>query len=235
MTSGLVAAFTALTVLAVAAALRPVRRRTPPGTPPGDGDGETVRSRLTRRFERASARQRRRREPGPADVAVWCDELARDLRGGSTLRHTLTTVIPRDGTTAARTEALRLALERARPIDDATAMTLGAGAHLDLALAVIAATSEVGGSAAAAIDRVGATLRQRAADQAERRVHAAQARLSAHVMTAVPLSMLGLLLATDHDVRTVMATPVGATCLIAGLTLNGGGWWWMRRIVGRPT
>ena len=100
-----------------------------------------------------------------------------------------------------------------------------------IVLTVIAAASEVGGSAAAAIDRVAATLRQRAADQAERRVQAAQARLSAHVMTAVPLSMLGLLLATDDDVRVVIITPVGATCLVAGLTLNTGGWLWMRHIV----
>jgi tight adherence protein B len=88
----------------------------------------------------------------------------------------------------------------------------------------------VSGSAAA-IDRVAATLRQRAADRAERRVQAAQARLSAHVMTAVPLSMLGLLLATDGDVRAVTTTPIGATCLVTGLALNAIGWTWMRHIV----
>jgi Flp pilus assembly protein TadB len=53
-------------------------------------------------------------------------------------------------------------------------------------------------------------------------------------MTAVPLSMLGLLLATDDDVRVVMTTPVGATCLVAGLTLNASGWMWMRHIVEGP-
>ena len=228
MTTRLVAAATVLAVVVVAWALRPVRRRTPGRARRGHDDASR---RLTDRIERARARRRRRGGPGADEVAAWCDDLAGDLRSGSTLRHALTTVIPGDDTTATRTVPFRLALERARPIADATAMTGSPGPHLDLALAVIAATSEVGGSAAAAIDRVAATLRQRAADQAERRVHAAQARLSAHVMTAVPLSMLGLLLATDGDVRHVMTTAVGATCLVAGLTLNAAGWMWMRHIV----
>ena len=229
MTSGLVAVIAVSAVVVVGWALRPIRRRTPDRTRPDDGDDASWRP--TDRIERARARRRRRGDPGADEVAAWCDELAGDLRGGSTLRHALTTVIPGDDTTATRTEPLRLALERARPIADATAMTSSPGPHLHLALTVIAATSEVGGSAAAAIDRVAATLRRRAADQAERRVQAAQARLSAHVMTAVPLSMLGLLLATDGDVRVVMTTPVGATCLVAGLTLNASGWMWMRHIV----
>ena len=227
MTVGLVAVLAVAVVGVVGSVLRPIRRRSPDPTRPGDD----VNWRPTDRIERAKARRRRRGDPRADAVAAWCDELARDLRGGSTLRHALTTVIPGDDTTATRTDPLRLALERASPIGDATAMTSGPGPHLHLALAVITATSEVGGSAAAAIDRVAATLRQRSADQAERRVQAAQARLSAHVMTAVPLSMLGLLLATDGDVRVVMTTPVGATCLVAGLTLNAGGWMWMRHIV----
>ena len=226
MTTGLVAAITVFGVMVVGCAVRPVRRRTPDSTRRGDDDAGRW---LTDRIERA--RRRRRGDPGADEVAAWCDDLASDLRSGSTLRHALIAVIPGDDTTATRTVPLRLALERARPIADATAMTSSPGPHLHLAVAVIAATSEVGGSAAAAIDRVAATLRQRAADQAERRVQSAQARLSAHVMTAVPLSMLGLLLATDDDVRVVMATPVGATCLVAGLALNAAGWMWMRHIV----
>lgn len=232
MTTGLVAAIALIAVVLVGWAERPIRRRTPDPTRPVGGDNASWR--LTDRIERARARRRHRNDPGADEVASWCDELAGDLRGGSTLRHALTTVIPGDDSTATRTEPLRLALERARSIAGATAMTGRPGPHLHLALVVIAATSEVGGSAAAAIDRAAATLRRRAADQAERRVQAAQARLSAHVMTAVPLSMLGLLLATDDDVRVVMATPVGATCLVAGLTLNASGWMWMRHIVEGP-
>ena len=75
-------------------------------------------------------------------------------------------------------------------------------------------------------------LRQRAADLDERSAQAAQARLSTHVMTAVPLLMLAALVATDGDVRSVVTSPTGAACIAAGLTLNAAGWWWMNRIVG---
>jgi tight adherence protein B len=231
MTPGSIAAVIVFAVLVVGSALQPVRRRTPEPTRPSSRD--VGRRGLTDRIEDATARGRR--APGPDEAAAWCDALARDLRGGSTLRHALATVIPGDGTTATRTEPLRLALDRGRSIADATATIGDPGTHLHLALAVIAAASDVGGSTAPAIDRVATTLRQRAADRAERRAQAAQARLSAHVMTAVPLSMLGLLLATDDDVRAVTTTQAGATCLVAGLALNAGGWWWMRRIVESPS
>lgn len=174
--------------------------------------------------------RRVRREPGAAAVAAWCDDLARELRSGTTLRQALTNVVPDDASTSACTAPLRLGLQRARPIEQA--LTGDVGAHLQLAVAVIVAAAEVGGSAAPAIDRVAATLRQRAADRDERRVQAAQARLSAHVMTAVPVVMLALLVVSDGDVRTTLATPVGGACVVVGLTLNVVGWLWMRRIVG---
>ena len=225
----------ALGVLVVAGALRPVSARTvepaprlhqgsdPWCNPPG----ATLRSVVVDRWNG----RRAVREPGAAAVAAWCDDLARELRSGTTLRQTLASVVPDDATTSACTAPLRLGLQRARPIDEALAGDVG-GAHLQLAFAVIVAAAEVGGSAAPAIDRVAATLRQRAADRDERRVQAAQARLSAHVMTAVPLVMLALLVVSDGDVRTTLATPAGGACVVAGLTLNAIGWLWMRRIVG---
>jgi Flp pilus assembly protein TadB len=78
-------------------------------------------------------------------------------------------------------------------------------------------------------------LRQRAADLDERSAQAASARLSTHVMTAVPLAMLAVLTATDDDVRAVTVAPVGAACIASGLILNALGWWWMRRIVRSST
>ena len=38
--------------------------------------------------------------------------------------------------------------------------------------------------------------------------------------------------ASDADVRAVLATPAGAACVATGLALNSSGWFWMRRIVG---
>lgn len=214
-------------ITAIAIALRPTAKRTP-APPPSSPIPAGRASRLRIRW----AERRPVRSPDATAVAAWCDDLARELRSGTTLRQALTSVAPADAATDSWTAPWRLGLERAQRIDG---VVEGAGAHLQLAIAVIAAAAEAGGSAAPAIDRVAATLRQRAADRDERRAQAAQARLSAHVMTAVPLVMLGLLVLSDHDVRAVLATPAGAGCVAAGLALNASGWFWMRRVVGAPT
>lgn len=210
-------------VIVAGATLRPIDHRAPVARPNGRGVGVLA---------RVAGHRRRRRAAGARAVAAWCDELARELRGGSTLRRALSTTVPADDAVADRTAPLRLGLDRALTVADATARVVDPGPHLRLALAVIVATSDVGGSAAEAIDRVAGTLRQRATDHDERRVQAAQARLSAHVMTAVPLAMLALLVASDDDVRAVLRTPGGAACVLGGLVLNGSGWFWMRHIVG---
>lgn len=176
----------------------------------------------------------RRRPPQPRAVAAWCDDIGRRVRSGSTLRDAVT-VLPIDGATEQATAPLRLAIERGLSIDAAVDRVDGSGPHLRLALAVIATTSRIGGPSAASIDRTAMLLRQRAADLDERATQAAQARLSSHVMTAVPLLMLALLVTTDDEVRSVATSPIGAACIGAGLALNAIGWWWMRRIVGAPT
>ncbi len=127
-----------------------------------------------------------------------------------------------------------MAIERGLSISESIARVDEPGDHLRLALDVLATTSRIGGPSAASIDRTAALLRQRAADLDDRSLHAAQARLSTHVMTAVPVLMLAVLVATDGDVRAVVVSPVGIACVTTGLVMNVAGWWWMRRIVGIP-
>lgn len=169
-------------------------------------------------------------QPSPRAVAEWCDDIARRLRSGSSLRDAVT-ALPSDATISEATIPVRLGIERGLSVADATDRVTDAGSPLRLALGVIATASRIGGPSAAAIDRTAVLLRQRAADLDERSAQAAQARLSTHVMTAVPLLMLGLLVATDDDVRSVVTSPVGAGCVVAGLVLNVLGWCWMHRIV----
>ena len=175
--------------------------------------------------------RRARRPPTARDVAEWCDDIVRHTRSGSSLREAVVTVPP-DPATARATAPLRQAIDRGASLTDATARVTHAGPHLGLALAVIATASRIGGPSAAAIDRTAVVLRERAADLDDRATHTAQARLSAHVMTAVPLLTLGLLMATDEDVLAVVTSTLGTLCLAAGLLLNTAGWWWMRRIIG---
>lgn len=178
------------------------------------------------------ARRAERRPPSANGVAEWCDDVARRLRSGSTLRDAMSTTLPSDPDTRRATNELRRRLDRGAATVDACESPGNAGAHLQLALIVISTAARLGGSPAPAIDRTAGTLRQRAVDADERNMQAAQARLSAHVLTAVPLAMLVLLLITDDDVRAAATSTLGATCIALGLSLNAIGSAWMRRIIG---
>lgn len=183
-----------------------------------------------------SWRQRKliRRLPTALAVAEWCDEIARCVRSGASLRDALVSTAADDPAADHALSSIRLAIERGSSVADAVGRLDTSGPHLHLALSVIGTASRFGGASSVAIDRTAMALRQRAADLEERSAHAAQARLSTHVMTAVPLVMLGVLIVTDHDVRAVSTSGAGAMCIGLGLALNATGWWWMRRIVGAP-
>ncbi len=234
------AALAALVVLVAGHRLRP-RPRRPPSA------GERRRTAPTDRLIRwargvvGGVRRRRaeRSEPAPAAVADWCSAIARGIRSGDTLRAALAEVSPADELVRARTDHLRLALARGRRVADAVASEPqrhphpSGSDHLGLALAVIGVCGRLGGSAAQPIDRVAATLRERAADDQERAAQSAQARLSAHVLTLLPLAVLGVLVLADGAVRRAAVSPAGAICVVAGALLNLAGWWWIGRIVGR--
>jgi len=216
----------AIAVVIAAVALRPRQRRA--ASAAGGAPAQPART-----LEAWRSRRSGRRAPDARAVAAWCDDIARRVRSGSTLRDAVAT-LPADPATERATAPLRLAIDRGVSVADAIARVDGGGTHLRLALGVTATASRVGGPSAASIDRAAMLLRQRAADLDERATQAAQARLSSHVMTAVPLLMLAALVATDDDVRSVMSSPIGTICVVAGLALNAAGWWWMRRIVGVP-
>jgi tight adherence protein B len=216
--------------LAIAAAGGPMRPRERRVTAPAPG----IPTRPLRTVDRWMLRRTRRRPPSARDVAAWCDDIARHVRSGSALRDAVT-VLPRDPVCERATTPLRLAIDRGAALGDAITRVDNDGPHLRLAFGVISAASRIGGPAAASIDRTAMVLRQRAADLDERSTQAAQARLSAHVMTAMPLLMLASLIVTDDDVRSAVSSPIGTLCIGTGLALNAIGWWWMRRIVRGPS
>jgi Flp pilus assembly protein TadB len=190
---------------------------------------------LVATWRRTAARllPRRHRRPPPAAVAAWCDGIGRRIRAGSTLRDALMATDSTDPALATAIGEIRHRLERGEPLGVALERPTSSDGQLGLGLAVISATARLGGPSSQPLDRVAAALRLRAADEQERTAHSAQARMSAHVLTFVPLGFLGLMLTLDDGVRTAATTPAGAAIIGAGLLLNGLGWFWMRTIIGR--
>ena len=229
----------ALTTLLVG---NPTRR---PGPRPGSGVAATASPRGPWPIPRL---RRPSRAIAPSALAAWADDLARALRHGSTLHAALTNTSPTDAAIEQRSASLRHWLGRGATVaeacdewsdelsGDAQARSSGSGRSGDrlelLATmsAVLAAAASLGGSAAAPLDRLAVTMRQRASDDLERAAQSAQAQMSAKVLTSVPLAVLALLLATDADVRSVIASAAGGSAVAFGLALNTLGAFWMQRI-----
>lgn len=179
-------------------------------------------------------------EVGPAAIADWADHLSRNLRHGTTLHAALSTTAPTDPDLATQCEPLQHWLARGATVVDACDewsdhlhRHRSRGRRTELlttTAAVVAAVAMLGGTAAEPLDRLAATMRQHVSDDLERHAHAAQAKMSARVLTIVPLAVLLLLLLTDDDVRSVVTQPLGLTIVLAGLTINGIGAVWMRHI-----
>ncbi|MEI8241413.1 MAG: hypothetical protein WCI22_18535 [Actinomycetota bacterium] len=88
-----------------------------------------------------------------------------------------------------------------------------------------------GGPVAAALQAGVSVLRERAVVRADLQVHSAQARLSARVLTGVPIVFCGWGLAGSRSVRAAVATPLGIAAALGGAALNLAGWASMRRII----
>jgi tight adherence protein B len=159
-------------------------------------------------------RPRRRPTPSAGEWAALLDRMAAEVRMGASLTTALDTALAH-GTLPAPGAS-------AEPHDDETFV-----AHaIDTARAL-------GGPAAATLDAAAAQLRERMALRAEAQVHSAQARLSARVLTAVPVVFCLWNVATSPAVRAAWLGPIGMVCAAVGAVLNLSGWWWMRRIVAR--
>lgn len=216
-----------LFVAMVAVRLRPVPRR-------WHSDVIPSRSYAWRaRLEHLRWRQRAR--CGPGEVAQWLDSVAREVRSGANLSAAIDTIEPPPALSATVAPARR-ALRRGASLVSALDEVAGDDPQIRLSMTVLRALAVHGGPAAEPIDRAAATLRARAAIDAERVTQSAQARLSALVMTLLPIAMLVLLIGASSSVRRVVTAPLGVVIIALGAALNLVGWWWMRRIVnGTPT
>lgn len=171
-------------------------------------------------------------------VADWCERIARAARTGASLAGAFEAATDQCPLLTATAAPVLHAVRRGRPFADAVSLLAdqrdGPGA-LWLARPVLHTCAVMGGPAAPALERVAVTLRMRAAIADEQSAQSAQARLSARVLTVVPVGILAVLVAADPAVRAAVATPGGLALVLAGALTNGAGWWWMRRIIGTPT
>jgi Flp pilus assembly protein TadB len=165
------------------------------------------------------------------DYASVLDAIARQVRSGSSLAAAI--VDEADGTSPLGAIADQLTA------GESLAATLGelvpGDADHALAVQALSATAHLGGPIAATLDDAAAVLRERAAARAERRAHSSQARLSARVMTIVPVGFAVWSAVASRSTREIyMSTLAGGICALSGLGLNVVGWQWMKRIIG-PT
>jgi len=101
-----------------------------------------------------------------------------------------------------------------------------------LAAAAMAFAATAGGARARAIDGVAATLRDRAALEAEVRSLTTQARASAMMIAALPPGFMAMSASVgDHSAGFLFTTRLGLAILACGLALDLAGGLWMRRIV----
>jgi len=169
-----------------------------------------------------------RRQSVP-DYAVLLDAIARRVRSGSSLTSAVMDEIDRDTTLGVVTDQLAggssliTALGQVIPRDADVALTVQA----------LSATAHLGGPVAATLDEAAAVLRERSSARAERRAHGSQARLSARVLTVVPLVFAAWSAAGSQRTRDIYLSSIaGGICALFGLALNVIGWQWMKRTIG---
>lgn len=186
------------------------------------------RLRLSPRSPSPRTPTRRSRSHSP-DYAALLDGISRQVRSGSSLTSAVVDEI-------SRSSLLHVVLERldtGAALADALAAVVADQGDLALTVQALSAAAHIGGPIAATLDEAAAVLRERAAARAERRAHGSQARLSARVLTIVPLGFAVWSAAVSQRTRDVyISTAAGGVCAICGLALNLIGWRWMKRIIG---
>lgn len=89
-----------------------------------------------------------------------------------------------------------------------------------------------GGDLPSVLDGVVATLRERRAAYREVRALTAQARLSGLILGLLPVGFFGFLLLTSRsEMVGAIATPLGRTAVVIGLTLEALAFLWIRRLL----
>ncbi len=186
-----------------------------------------ARPHLTAPRGRATRPRRLHRKVRPPTADAWAallDAIAADVRSGSSLSAACTRATTRSGLRGSQITpgcAPPFAGDHSVPPDEA------------VVLQAISAAHALGGQVATTLHAAAALLRERAVIVAEARAHSAQARLSARVLTAVPVAFAAWSLLSSRSFRTAVLSSTGLASAAIGAACNLLGWLWMRRIVSR--
>ena len=173
--------------------------------------------------------RRRRHTPPPPTIDEWAalvDAMSSEVRAGRSLAAAISHAISHchpHGKVLTPTATLA-SIDAAGTTPDA---------NEGVVLQTLRAAHALGGPTAATLDAASALLRERALIRGEAAAHSAQARLSARVLTAVPIVFAGWSALSSRTFRAAALSPLGLASTLAGGACNLLGWWWMRRIVAK--
>ncbi len=175
----------------------------------------------------------RRRRALVAALPEAVELMARGLRGGSNLRHAVAGVASAGGPVGRSLSVVLDRVDAGERLGAAMGRWAESIGHPDAALigAVVRLADRTGAPSAASLERVAATLRERAALADEVRALTAQTRASALVVATAPVGFLLLVAVVDGgSVAVLVTTPIGLLCLFLGIALDVAGIGWMMRI-----
>ncbi len=170
------------------------------------------------------------RRASSLDLVDVIERVTREVRSGRSLRDSLTDTL--DAAPSVLPE-VAMALARHSTVPDAIDAHAPRGDERDLLAHALRLGVQHTHVLADVLDRTNTVVRERHAWRCERVAQAAQARLSARVLTVLPLAFAAWGVATSVSVRDAYgSSPVTVTIAGFGICLNVAGWLWMRRVVG---
>jgi Flp pilus assembly protein TadB len=174
-----------------------------------------------------------------ADIAAWCEALAQRIRGGDTLRSAL--VETHSSPSIEKTlGGFRLRIERGADLVSTCTAAIDATStqppsrHVQTLREIVGLirVCALGSSRTAqTLDRAAHNLRIRAALADEVTRETASVRLSARLLTALPIFAVAITLMISPEVAQTYTTTAGLVCMTMCLGLNLLGWWWIRGLI----
>ncbi len=180
---------------------------------------------------------RRLRRPAsrPERLPVVLGDIARGCSSGQSLTASFVANVTAPADSDPLFARTIVALQAGDTIGDALECERPSDPDQLLAIHVLRLCAAQGGNVSESLDRAAATLRERQAGRLERVSQASQARLSAKVLTVLPLAFATWTLLTTPSVQQFIVTPVGVTCVVFGVILNLTGWTLMNHVIrGQP-